>query len=242
MKLCWNLDHALYHTNPAPYPTQNSLKENVKNPRINPRFKATISRARVSPDPTDRALNFRLRCGTDAGAPRAGRAQRRPHAAQSAEPISPQSPTASHRDEHEPEQQAGWAAERPSLRDDGGALRDPHAAAGAHKIRGVVPQWNRNCQNGHGRHQTRTGRSAAGQGGDRGAAGVCRPARGAKPQTEGAAPQTGAKTTAITTQAWQITTWTCLCLFLLILLFTLKVSTSYDYNFFTIAEIRLSKM
>lgn len=103
-----------------------------------------------------------------------------------------QSAEAGERDEHEPEREAGRpAAGRPPPRDDGGAMRDPHPAAGADQIGGVVPVGGVGGQAGHGGDKTGAGHRAGGQGGDRGAQGVRRPARGAHASQEAAAAGAG---------------------------------------------------
>lgn len=67
---------------------------------------------------------------------------------------APQSAEAGERDEHEPEREAGRAAaRRPAAGDDRRALRDPHAAPGAHQERRVLPERGQRGQAGHGGDQ-----------------------------------------------------------------------------------------
>lgn len=99
--------------------------------------------------------------------------------------FPPQSAEAGERNEHEPERKTGRApTRRQAPRDHRRPLRDPHPAAGADQVGGVLPVRGVGGQEGHGGHQARTGHGAAGEGGDRGAQGVRRQAGGAHAQEE----------------------------------------------------------
>lgn len=103
---------------------------------------------------------------------------------------------AGERDEHEPERQAGRAPAsaapgRASSGDELRALRNPHPAAGADQVGGVLPVGGQRGEARYGRDQARARHRAASEGGDRGATRVRRPAGRAESSAQVAPPRAG---------------------------------------------------